>query len=376
MLALASEADAMQQQAEARVGAARVAWNRGDFDEAQQHLTLALALANACQDDDLLARVLNDLGNVAFRQGDFHTARDYYEQGLAMARQVGRQDAIADSLNNMGNVCNDLGETEAALDYNQQSADLMRETGNRFGLALTLNNQGNIRFTQSDYAGAEPFFREARDLFREFGHGLGEMTCHLNLGLVALGLGQLDAAEENARQSLAMAEAQGNRFIVAYAHHTLGNVARQRHDHVEALEHYAASLAIRREMNDRNGIGETLCGMAFVQLARQQSDAARELLLEALALAQEFDLTLLALTALTGLAELHLRAGDALRAAELLGLVDHHPVTSDELRQTRVAPVRHRLEPFMSEDVLATVWEDGAALVLDGVVMAELGPGG
>jgi tetratricopeptide (TPR) repeat protein len=120
-------------------------------------------------------------------------------------------------------------------------------------------------------------------------------------------------------------------------------VAFRQGDFHTARDYYEQGLQLARKIGRQDAIADSLNNMGNVCNDLGEIDAAleynrqsSELMREALELAPEFDLTLLALTALTGMAELHLLTGDALRCGTLLGLVDHHPATNDELRESRL----------------------------------------
>ncbi|HET6406957.1 MAG TPA: tetratricopeptide repeat protein, partial [Chthoniobacteraceae bacterium] len=65
--------------------AARLAWMRGQIDEAQRHLSDSLSLAREPDATEDLAWALVQSGELAFRRGDFATAESHYAEALKVA---------------------------------------------------------------------------------------------------------------------------------------------------------------------------------------------------------------------------------------------------------------------------------------------------
>jgi hypothetical protein len=87
-------------------------------------------------------------------------------------------------------------------------------------------------------------------------------------------------------------------------------------------------------------------------------------LAEALHTAQEFDVVPLALYTLVGVARLMAYKGDKERAAELLGLVTSHPVSSD-FAKNKAWEVVSELEAELPPEVFAEAQQRGASYDLN-----------
>ena len=88
--------------------------------------------------------------------------------------------------------------------------------------------------------------------------GPGMATSYHQLGIVAQDRGDLDAAEDWYRKSLAIKEALGDRPGMATSYHQLGMVAQERGDLDAAEDWYRKSLAIKEALGNRPGHGHEL----------------------------------------------------------------------------------------------------------------------
>lgn len=112
-------------------------------------------------------------------------------------------------------------------------------------------------------------------------------------------------------------------------------------------------------------------GLVHPALGQQEFPPLRSLssmhpqtLAEALHTAQEFDVVPLALYTLVGVARLMAYKGDKERAAELLGLVTSHPVSSD-FAKNKAWEVVTELETELPPDVFAEAQQRGASYDLN-----------
>ncbi len=88
-------------------------------------------------------------------------------------------------------------------------------------------------------------------------------------------------------ESLAISRDLGDREGIARALNTLGNVAIEQGDYSAAQALYEESLAVRRELGDRHGMAAPLCNLGIVAYGRRDFTAARALSEEGLAISRE-----------------------------------------------------------------------------------------
>ena len=102
-------------------------------------------------DPTLNAGHLSDLGNSYFNLGDFRQAIDLHTQALAIARESGNRDGESAALTNLGFCYLSLGDYRQAIDLHTQALTIARDTGNRDGEGAALSSLGLCYYRLGDY---------------------------------------------------------------------------------------------------------------------------------------------------------------------------------------------------------------------------------
>ena len=169
MLTLAYRLDLRRKGGAAHNRIGRVHRDIGSLDEAARHLTTAMALFTAEEDERGVASSIDDLGKLHWLKGEYEPALAALRDGLARRRRLADRRSIALSLNNMGLVLQDSGKFKQALDAFAQSLMIRRDIGDLVGVVTTLNNLGTILQDQRDFLGALRLFNEALDVAQQIG---------------------------------------------------------------------------------------------------------------------------------------------------------------------------------------------------------------
>jgi len=305
----------------------------GDLKAARQDLTAALAPAREAEDLKMQALVTSALAWLAYWEGAYAQQESLAREALALARACGDEETEGIALMRLGIAIGSPHDLELIRSYLEDSLAWCRRTGRRRDVASCLNNLGEIPRSQGDYAAAAKYYQESADINREIGNRGGLSLVLFNLGEVAAAQQDCAAANRYQQEGLAIAEELGFRLNMALLLGGLGQNAAVLGD----LE--SARAYLRRALTQAVGMG-TLSYQLFV---------------------------------LAGYARLKALAGQPLRAAEWLGLVQSHPsLDVDALvrADTLLAELRRTLP---AEELEAAV-ERGKALDLQAVVdelMAE-----
>ncbi len=133
-------------------------------------------------------------------------------------------------------------------------------------------------------ARATALFTDSLALKRTLGDKRGIAFTLLNLGEVALDLGDYMRASAVLDESLALLREQDERWAIPSVLNNLGDVARYQGDLGQAITLYKQSLTLYRAMGNRQDAGECLEGLAAVAGAQGQPHYAARLLGAAAAL--------------------------------------------------------------------------------------------
>jgi len=183
-----------------------------------------------------------------------------------------------------------------------------------------LFDAGQLDSWMGRYAAARGFLAESLAIARELGDAAREEAALQALGLVLLGLGDLQAAGTHFEEALGRARALGNRRELAAALIALAQLRRLegRPDAAAAL--YGEAAAIARELGDRETIAIALLNLAMVAIDRAEPERSRESIAEAIAIASETGSKPVAQGALDACAGLAAARGQWERAARFCGM--------------------------------------------------------
>jgi tetratricopeptide (TPR) repeat protein len=178
------------------------------------------------------------MGYLAGRRGDSEAVAPLARKALALARAAGARRAAAWSLALLAAATGRARDFERAADLAAESLALFRELGDTLGLGEALYLLGNLARSRGDYAQAAAHFEAV----------------------------------------LAIQRAAGRMLETAGSLHNLGRVALLRDDPRRAEPLFAEGLALFRELDVWQGVGQCGAGLAGVAGATGQWERAARLL--------------------------------------------------------------------------------------------------
>jgi predicted ATPase/DNA-binding CsgD family transcriptional regulator len=277
-------------------------------------------------------------GDLAFEQQDYATVSRCASEGLDLCRQAGDPHE-ASALRLLAVASLRAGDLGGAVSQIEEAATTAHKIGNDWeeGLALSIKAAGLARMGS---------LREAQRTYEA----------------------ALDVLRDN------------NGWGVAHVRYGLGAVARSRGDHLAAISHFQAALALYQEIDARPQIARCLAGIASVALAQGDLGLCRSSLTKSLALSLATGQQLPVARGLEAFAALEARAGDAVRAARLAGAAlqlrsaaGHPPSAGAGARLEDVLePARTSLGELRAAALLA----EGRAMSADEAVSYALGAPG
>ena len=214
----------------------RLSFQRGEFQEAEQHTARWLPLLRDAPLEK--AAALNQMGNIHLRLGHPDQARHHYDQALALREKHGDLQGMAATLNNLGILDRRCGDPRRATAYFREAVKIQAKLGDRSAQATTLNNLANV------------YYDDAR----------------------------VDRAVETYRRSLLLSRQIGDLQSEAMIHANLGGIATLQGEYGTAVKHYLTSLQLRRRLRTPGRMHETLVSIASVLLDLGDTRRARRML--------------------------------------------------------------------------------------------------
>ncbi len=309
---LAHQANHPSMEGDGYLAAGRAEIRLGNYDQASQHLTIALGLArqvSAGRPYLLEASSLRNLGGVAYYAGNYQQARQFFELSLQAYRAIGDRQGEGAILNNLGAIARNLGDYQAAHAYLSQALPICRETGDRRSETVILNNLGIFALHQHNLADAARYFALTLPIARSIGDPWTEAWTLLNQGAIYHRLGHLAEAVGYYRQSLEISTQIGDRHGAALTLSHIGMIHVFQQEYNQAVQLCQQSLTIAQELGDRPIQGDVCIRLGRSFSGLQQWANAALVFQQALELRRQMGEDNMLIEPLAGLAQARLGEG-------------------------------------------------------------------
>jgi DNA-binding SARP family transcriptional activator len=147
----------------------QVAFQRDQFQQAQQYAELACELAETANNQAALAQSHNILGVLARNQDDLRAAREHLQSGLEIAERQNLTSQRIAALNNLALVESDLGDHLAAIQLIETALSLCIELGDRHHEAALRDHLAEFYHTLGQSPAAMEQLEKAVQIFSEVG---------------------------------------------------------------------------------------------------------------------------------------------------------------------------------------------------------------
>jgi len=252
------------------LGAAQDA--QGKTEEALAAYHTSIDLWTAAGNEYEVARVENNLALALFLRGELNRAREIYGRVLKFfAERVEDPHRAAVTLTNLGLVEHQLGHYEAAADYHTRAIDYAYHNNVPWLEATARVNLAWVSVARGEWDAAEAQARESIAIQAEHQINDSLPEAHRVLAEVSLGRGQPDLARQEAEQALELAHAQENKLEEGAAERSLGEALRLLRSFPAAAEHLGRSLEVLEALSNRFETALTLR-----RLARLSEDTGDE----------------------------------------------------------------------------------------------------
>ncbi len=246
----------------------------GDLALAAEYYGRALEVRPLTGD---LAGELADLNNLAAVRADLGDSRGAEEQlrrALALNRQHGRERAAANNLTNLANLATEAGGYDVALSLYDEALGLLRRVDDRAGEALVLENTGRLHLRWGDYPSALESLAASLAILREIGPPIRRAEVRADLAAVRAAMGQLREAIPLLEQ--AEAEAGEDESLRAMLTLQRADLLADLNEDEKAVELYQRAEAAYVRLSDPAGQAEARQGLGYLQMSREDFDAAEE----------------------------------------------------------------------------------------------------
>jgi tetratricopeptide (TPR) repeat protein len=184
----------------------------------------ALAGAQALDDREAEAWVLNSLATACREEGRLSEAADCLDRALEIRGRLGDRRGQGSCLLNLGRLYVQMGRSAEAVEALRQALGIFRETGVRAAECVALTNLGVAFQAVDDNSAALEHHQQSLAIAVELADEFSAGRALANLADTLFGLGRLDQAADHAARALPTTRATGNQVDEGIVLDILGRV--------------------------------------------------------------------------------------------------------------------------------------------------------
>ena len=260
----------------------------GRYGEAVILAQGATTVAEANQDDALVARGFTAWGTGLYRQAQYPAALVQLERGLVAAKAAALPLVAANLHMRLANTQQARHDFVQARAHYAQALALYRQQGHRPGEGEALNGLGWCSQQQQQLAAACAYLEQAQQIHHAIDNPQGLSMTLINLAVVYELLGHFMQADECRQQVLQLLTQFDDPYQAALVNHGQGVLHSRLGDYATAEPYYRRALEIDRSMGDRAGVAWTQNNLGL--LYNHQGDYAAALVLHQAALQTSIEL--------------------------------------------------------------------------------------
>lgn len=283
-------------------------------ESALDYLTRAISLYKREKLWHKASRCYTFSAQIYLDEMDYKTAATNFSESLKLRRRISDSAGMANNLMNLGGISYYLGSFSEATDYYYRALRIANELKNTDHSALALMNLSNVHTRQNNHSKAIEYLVQALEYYRSSGSRKSESDVLLNLGITYYKMGEIKKAENVYLESLKIKEELGNDFSgMMKLYNNLGMIAREYGDDNKAMEYYASTLDLSRQINDKHTEAIALSNLGARMMVKGDT-ASLPLLLESLELTQGLGFKKLLLNIYDNLQQYYSKFGDYQKA--------------------------------------------------------------
>jgi len=262
-------------------GVGRASIHAGDYARAIRAYEHALPVFERRGLVERAAKSRNNLGAAYYYQGQWQKARESWERFRDLCERLDESSELVNALNNLGSLYRDMGELERAQETLDRGAVVAERVGHTHMGTVILANQGSVAFRLDDLAGARALYLRALVKFEQLGSRADEVETRRRLCEVDLASGRTNEALDRAIDAAREAKEIGERLEEGNLHRVAATALRQQGD-LESAEWFCnRGREILESLGARFRVAEVDREAAEIAFARGDQEAAERWLVSA-----------------------------------------------------------------------------------------------
>jgi tetratricopeptide (TPR) repeat protein len=221
-------------------------WQTRQYDLSEEHGLAALELFELRPNNhSRIGSILNHLGLVAQSRGDYQEAEIRLRLAIDRLKKTNLTTDLARVVTNLAIVLESSGKIDSAVGFYQEAARLLDPTNAELDKSKVENSLGTLYYHQGDFSAAEAAYRRANSAYvRRYGPIYHQASILNNLGCVCQVTGNLEEAEKYYQEAITLWKSCDAHLMLANTMGTLAEVYAIYNRSEEALSIYEEAILI------------------------------------------------------------------------------------------------------------------------------------
>ncbi len=262
----------------------------------------ALSIAYSINDKSLIYSSLNRIGISYYFESDYSQALSYFLKALKVGENIVDKKELGKTASYLGLIYFNQGNYPKALEYDFKAIKYNEECDYKKGIASAYTNIGVIYDAQKNSDKALESYLKALKIAEEIDYKKAVSFSLINISGIYQIRGELSKALEYLKRALKIFEEKNDKSGIAATLNNIGalyedeyKVAKKHSDKTTdsllllTFEYFNKSLAIHREIENKEGIAMVQANIGNVFLNEKKYDDAIRCCFESLTIAKEID---------------------------------------------------------------------------------------
>ncbi len=247
----------------------------GDLDKSLQYYSAGQELARRLGEAHSENRANGNIGIIHAMRGDYQTALKYFNRLLEASLRLEDLAGVALAHGNLGLALLYSGNPTEAESHLQKKLELSLQMGDRLGICQALGSLGDLRASRGDFPGALESYSRARRHAEAMDNLNLMVTADEKSGEIMMRQGCYREASEMFLGAISLVEGHGSRLSLPSLWQKAGDCYGKMGQPEKAEEAFARSIAVGTEDNQEPFYMGAYRGLARLELARGNLEAAK-----------------------------------------------------------------------------------------------------
>ncbi len=311
-----------------------------EYDKALVLFQRSKYLSEESDDYGNALQSLTSIAGIYKRTGHYQEALEHFSSALRLAGDVGDPQSESNALVGMSMIQNEQGNFDQALQSLFHALLIKEHLGDEVGIATMLLNIGNVYALLPDYRKAIEYYEKSLAIYERLGRLKTEYGwCFLNLGTMHMRLGELKDARAWLEKGLVISRGLEDLYGYSGGLGVLAEVLLQEGHLEAALESVQASLALMKQINERDGMADAMLTLGHIQSRMSDVPSAIRSINQAISTAQTMGAKPVIRNAYELLSKIYREANEPSKALEYFE--KYHQLNEELLRQEADRRLQH-----------------------------------